>query len=237
RADRRRSGLARGLAAPREHLRAAAAPRPRGGRRRHLHRTLEAWAADHDVRRRPLRARLRLRRRRRRGGRRRARRELDRRLQHRYRCRHERERPRARADRAAGRCSGRHACAATARRGAEGLRRAEQSRARGPLAPGPRGPGGSGRRLAAARPLAPADAIVAISGDASGARVETAIAPWTAHYAPIRVFSGASSDPESAPSAELMKREAVRAGGPADAVIVEGASTTTGENATRVAGL
>ena len=92
-----------------------------------------------------------------------------------------------------------------------------------------------GHLLAVADPLAPADAIVAISGDASGARVETAIALWKAHYAPILVFSGASSDPESAPSAELMKREAVRAGVPADAVIVEGASTTTGENATRVA--
>ena len=92
-----------------------------------------------------------------------------------------------------------------------------------------------GHLLAVSDPLAPADAIVAISGDVSGARVETAIALWKAHYAPVLVFSGASSDPESAPSAELMKREAVRAGVPPDAVIVEGASTTTGENAARVA--
>ena len=92
-----------------------------------------------------------------------------------------------------------------------------------------------GHLLAVADPLGPADAIVAISGDASGARVETAIALWKGKYAPILVFSGASLDPASAPSAELMRRQAIGAGVPGEAVIVEGAATTTEENAARVA--
>jgi uncharacterized SAM-binding protein YcdF (DUF218 family) len=92
-----------------------------------------------------------------------------------------------------------------------------------------------GHLLAVSDPLAPADAIVAISGDATGARVETAIALWKGRYAPLLVFSGASLDPESAPSAELMKREAVRRGIPDDAIVVEGTAATTEENAARVA--
>jgi uncharacterized SAM-binding protein YcdF (DUF218 family) len=96
---------------------------------------------------------------------------------------------------------------------------------------------GIGHLLAVSDPLAPADAIVAISGDASGARVETAIALWKGRYAPLLVFSGASLDPASAPSAELMKRQAIGAGVPADAIIVEGAAATTEENAARVAEL
>ena len=94
-----------------------------------------------------------------------------------------------------------------------------------------------GHLLAVSDPLAPADAIVAISGDATGARVETAIALWKGRYAPLLVFSGASLDPESAPSAELMKREAVRRGVPDDAIVVEGSAATTEENAARVAEL
>jgi uncharacterized SAM-binding protein YcdF (DUF218 family) len=94
---------------------------------------------------------------------------------------------------------------------------------------------GIGHVLAVSDPISKADAIVAISGDASGARVDTAVALWKAKYAPVLLFSGASLDPESAPSAELMKREAVRAGVPEAAVIVEGVAATTEENGARVA--
>ncbi len=95
---------------------------------------------------------------------------------------------------------------------------------------------GIGHWLDVSDPLAKADAIVAISGD-TGARAETAIALWKQGYAPLLIFSGGSSDPQSVASAELMKRAAVAAGVPADAIAVEGASATTEENAERVAEL
>ena len=95
---------------------------------------------------------------------------------------------------------------------------------------------GIGHWLDVSDPLAKADAIVAISGD-TGARAETAIALWKQGYAPLLIFSGGSSDPQSVASAELMKRAAVAAGVPANAIAVEGASATTEENAERVAEL
>jgi len=95
---------------------------------------------------------------------------------------------------------------------------------------------GIGHWLDLTDPLAKADAIVAISGD-TGARVETAIALWKEGYARVLIFSGGSSDPASVASAELMKRTAVAAGVPATAIVVEGTSATTEENAQRVAEL
>ena len=85
-------------------------------------------------------------------------------------------------------------------------------------------------------PLKPADAIVALSGD-TGARTETAVDLWKRGYAPVIIFAGASEDPNSVASGELMKREAVAEGVPASAIIVEPASTTTQENARLVAQL
>jgi uncharacterized SAM-binding protein YcdF (DUF218 family) len=93
-----------------------------------------------------------------------------------------------------------------------------------------------GHWLDVSDPLAKADAIIAISGD-TGARTDTAVALWKQGYAPLLIFSGGSSDPESVASAELMKRSAVAAGVPANAIVVEGASATTEENAERVAEL
>lgn len=95
---------------------------------------------------------------------------------------------------------------------------------------------GLGHYLAVEDPLVRADAIVAISGD-TGARTETAVALWREGVAPLIIFAGASLDPASAPSGELMKREAVRRGVPEDRVLVEGASATTSENAERVSDL
>jgi uncharacterized SAM-binding protein YcdF (DUF218 family) len=95
---------------------------------------------------------------------------------------------------------------------------------------------GVGHYLDVTDPLAKADAIVAISGD-TGARAESAIALWKDGYAPLLIFSGGSRDPESVASAELMKRQAVAAGVPASAIVVEGASATTEENAENVARL
>ena len=93
-----------------------------------------------------------------------------------------------------------------------------------------------GSWLAVEDPLEKVDAIVAISGD-TGARADTAITLWKAGWAPLIVFSGAAIDPESVSSAEIMRREALRQGVPENAVLVEGASTTTEENAAEVAKL
>jgi uncharacterized SAM-binding protein YcdF (DUF218 family) len=83
-------------------------------------------------------------------------------------------------------------------------------------------------------PLAQADAIVAISGD-TGPRVRTAVDLWKRGYAARVIFSGGSEDPLSASSAELMKRQALAFGVPEEAIVVEGGSSTTEENAEQVA--
>lgn len=95
---------------------------------------------------------------------------------------------------------------------------------------------GIGHALAVEDPLAKADAIVAISGD-TGPRVVAAVDLWKQGYAKTLVFSGGSLDPHSAPSAELMKRQAVRLGVPEDAIVVEPEAATTQENARNVARL
>jgi uncharacterized SAM-binding protein YcdF (DUF218 family) len=93
-----------------------------------------------------------------------------------------------------------------------------------------------GHALAVEDPLAKADVIVAVSGD-TGPRTATAVELWKQGYAPLLLFSGASSDPDSVSSAEIMKREAIRLGVPDAAILVEPASATTDENATRTAAL
>jgi uncharacterized SAM-binding protein YcdF (DUF218 family) len=85
-------------------------------------------------------------------------------------------------------------------------------------------------------PLKPSDAIIALSGD-TGARTETAVDLWKRHYAPVIVFAGASEDPNSVASGELMKRDAIADGVPAAAILVEPSSNTTQENARLVAEL
>src|SRR5438105_11090121 len=85
-------------------------------------------------------------------------------------------------------------------------------------------------------PLKPADVIVALSGD-TGARTETAVGLWRRGYAPLIIFAGASEDPNSVASAELMKREAMAQGVPESAILVEPSSNTTQENARLVASL
>src|SRR5207248_1987494 len=80
---------------------------------------------------------------------------------------------------------------------------------------------GIGHYLDVDDPLAKADAIVAISGD-TGARTQTAVRLWKQGYAPVLIFSGASQDPQSVASAEL---------------IGDGGSAPTEGNAVKVAGL
>jgi len=82
-------------------------------------------------------------------------------------------------------------------------------------------------------PLAKADVIVALSGD-EGARTDTAVDLWKRGYAPILLFAGSALDPDSISSGDIMKREAIAAGVPATAILVEPFSSTTEENASRV---
>src|SRR5512143_3405622 len=77
-----------------------------------------------------------------------------------------------------------------------------------------------GHALAVSDPLEKVDVIVAVSGD-QGPRTDTAVALWQQGYAPLLLFSGASLDPNSVSSAELMAREAVRRGVPAGAILLE----------------
>jgi uncharacterized SAM-binding protein YcdF (DUF218 family) len=91
-----------------------------------------------------------------------------------------------------------------------------------------------GHALAVSDPLEKSDVIVAVSGD-EGLRMETAVELWRLGYAPFLLFSGASLDPTSMSSAEIMKRQAVELGVPASAILVEPNSATTEENAHYVA--
>jgi uncharacterized SAM-binding protein YcdF (DUF218 family) len=95
---------------------------------------------------------------------------------------------------------------------------------------------GIGHFLDVEDPLRPADVIVALSGD-TGARTETAVDLWNRQLAPIMIFAGASEDPNSVASGELMKREAIALGVPDAAILVEPSSNTTQENARLVASL
>lgn len=95
---------------------------------------------------------------------------------------------------------------------------------------------GIGHVLDVEDPLTPADVIVALSGD-TGARTETAVDLWKRQYAPLIIFAGASEDPSSVASGELMKRDAIALGVPDAAILVEPLSSTTHENARQVASL
>ncbi len=76
-----------------------------------------------------------------------------------------------------------------------------------------------------------ADAIVAISGGDTAARTNEAIALYQNGWAPKLVFSGAAEDKSGPSNATVMKRQALAAGVPADAILTEGQSATTTQNA------
>lgn len=80
--------------------------------------------------------------------------------------------------------------------------------------------------------LEPADAVVAISGGETDARIERAIELYQDGFAPIIIFSGDAFDPWSPSNAKSMKEIAVRDYGiPADDIIIEEESASTYENA------
>jgi uncharacterized SAM-binding protein YcdF (DUF218 family) len=91
-----------------------------------------------------------------------------------------------------------------------------------------------GHALRVEDPLERVDAIIAISGD-TGPRVRAAVTLWNDGYAQTLIFSGGSRDPASPSSGEIMKRQAISLGVPAEAILVEPESQTTDENAEHVA--
>ncbi len=75
------------------------------------------------------------------------------------------------------------------------------------------------------------DAIVAISGGDTAARTAEAIALYKRQWAPLLVFSGAAADKAGPSNAEAMKRQALDAGVPAAAILLDETSQTTKQNA------
>jgi uncharacterized SAM-binding protein YcdF (DUF218 family) len=77
----------------------------------------------------------------------------------------------------------------------------------------------------------PADAIVAISGGDTPARAEEAINLYKAGWAPKIVFSGAALDTSGPSNAAAMRKQAIAAGVPDSALVLEENATDTLQNA------
>jgi uncharacterized SAM-binding protein YcdF (DUF218 family) len=78
---------------------------------------------------------------------------------------------------------------------------------------------------------APADAIVAISGGDTPARVAEAVKLYKAGWSSKMIFSGAALDAEGPSNAEAMQAQAISAGVPASAILLENNAYDTTENA------
>ncbi len=78
---------------------------------------------------------------------------------------------------------------------------------------------------------AAADAIIAVSGGDTTARAQSAIDLYKKGWAKLIIFSGAAADPDSPSNAAVMKQLAIKNHVPESAILVEGESNTTKENA------
>lgn len=94
---------------------------------------------------------------------------------------------------------------------------------------------GIGYYLSPQDPLAKSDAIVAISGGDTGARVSEAVQLYKDGWAPDIIFSGAALDPNGPSNARAMANIAIRAGVPETAIQLDETSANTRQNATGVA--
>lgn len=83
----------------------------------------------------------------------------------------------------------------------------------------------------AGQPCQKADAIVAVSGGDTSARTREAVKLYQNGWAPKLIFSGAAQDKTGPSNAEVMRREAMRAGVPDADIIIEELSATTKQNA------
>lgn len=79
---------------------------------------------------------------------------------------------------------------------------------------------------------AKADAIVVVSGGDTSARTAEGIAVYNKGWAEKLIFSGAAKDTDGPSNAEVMRRQALDAGVPASAILVEDLSVNTQQNAT-----
>lgn len=81
------------------------------------------------------------------------------------------------------------------------------------------------------KPCQEADAIVAVSGGDTSARVQEAVTLYKNGWAPKLIFSGAARDKSGPSNAEAMRRTARAAGVPDNDIITEEYSETTKQNA------
>lgn len=80
-------------------------------------------------------------------------------------------------------------------------------------------------------------AIVAISGGDTSARTKQAIDLYKKGWAKLLVFSGAAADKAGPSNAEAMRRQAIAAGIPTNAILIEETSETTKQNAANTTNL
>ena len=78
-----------------------------------------------------------------------------------------------------------------------------------------------------------ADAIVVISGGNTPVRTGEAIRLYKAGWADTLIVSGAAADTSGPSNAEVMRNQAIEAGVPPEAILVESAAQTTKQNAER----
>lgn len=83
----------------------------------------------------------------------------------------------------------------------------------------------------------PVDAIVAISGGNTSVRAAEAIRLYKEGWSDTLIFSGAAADTSGPSNAEVMRRQAIKAGVPAKNIKVEALSQTTKQNAEQVKAL
>lgn len=76
-----------------------------------------------------------------------------------------------------------------------------------------------------------ADAIVAISGGDTTARTAEAIKLYKNGWGSVLIFSGAAADKTGPSNAKVMEEQAMKAGVPQSAIIIDEESETTAENA------
>lgn len=75
------------------------------------------------------------------------------------------------------------------------------------------------------------DAIIAVSGGDTNARTDKAVELYKNGWAETLVFSGAAADKSGPSNAEAMRQYALSQGVPSGAIVTEGSSETTHENA------
>lgn len=80
----------------------------------------------------------------------------------------------------------------------------------------------------------PAGAIVVVSGGDTAARTEEATKLFHEGWAPVIIFSGAAADKDGPSNAAVMREQAVVAGVPDEATVIEDMSETTRQNAEQV---